>query len=187
LPAESFGGGIKHPPLGRGNQTAFIKSIDTSVDSRKIVELFHDKGIELSYIRRLTKRYTGKPVQVVKVKCAADVFDKLLSTKLVINNKTCVIEKERSVKVIRCFHCQRFGHIARNCKNFAKCEFCADSHRTDETCVYDVQCVNCRGRHPASSSQCPAYLKRYETIAAQYSEYMYISSSVETCGTEVKH
>jgi len=88
----------------------------TSVDARKIIGLFHDKGIELSYIQRLTKRYTGKPVQVVKVKCAAHVFDKLLATKLVINNNTCVIEKEQSVKVICCIHCQRFGYIARNCR-----------------------------------------------------------------------
>ena len=41
----------------------------------------------MSYIRRLTKRFTGKPVQVVKVKCAEDVFGKLLSTKLIINNQ----------------------------------------------------------------------------------------------------
>jgi len=40
------GGGVKHLPLGRGHQTAFIKSIDTSVYARKITELFREKGIE---------------------------------------------------------------------------------------------------------------------------------------------
>jgi len=187
LPAESFGGGIKHSPIGRGQQTAYIKNIDTSVNVRKITVIFSEKGIELSYIRRLTKRYTGKPVQVVKVKCAEEVFGKLMSTKLVINNKTCVIEKERSVKVIRCFHCQRFGHIARNCKNCVKCEFCAESHQIYETCLRDVCCANCSGHHPASSSQCPVYLQRYENITAQHSEYLHFSSTVETCSTEARH
>jgi len=187
LPAESFGGGVKHPPLGHVHHTAFIKNIDTSVNAVKITQLFRDKGIELSFIRRLTSRFTGRLIQVVKVKCSEDVFDKLLTMKLVINNKTCVIEKECLVKVIRCYHCQHFGHIARNCKNAVKCEFCAESHHTNETCVHDIQCANCNGHHPSSSAQCPAYRKRYEIITAQHSEYPYFSSSVETCSTEVKH
>ena len=55
LPAESFIGGVKHPPLGQGDCTAYIKGVDTSVHVQKIAELFHNKGIEFSHIRRLTK------------------------------------------------------------------------------------------------------------------------------------
>jgi len=50
LPAESFGGGVKHPPLGRVHQTAFIKNIYTSENAGKITQLFRDKGIVLSFI-----------------------------------------------------------------------------------------------------------------------------------------
>ena len=105
----------------------------------------------MSYIRRLTQRFTGKPIQVVRVKCTENSFGKLLNTKLVINNKTCVIEKERLVKVIRCYNCQRFGHIARFCTNVVKCEFCAEGHNIHVTCARDVHC--------ASSSSSPAYIK----------------------------
>ena len=55
LPAELFGGGVKHPPLGQGDCTAYIKGVDTSVHVQKIAELFHNKGIEFSHIRRLTE------------------------------------------------------------------------------------------------------------------------------------
>jgi len=60
LPAESFGGGVKHPPLGQGDCTAYIKGVDTSVHVQKIPELFHDKGIEFSHIHRLTKRQNSR-------------------------------------------------------------------------------------------------------------------------------
>jgi len=185
LPAESFGGGVvKHPPLGHGNPAAYIKGIDTSVDVRRITELLSDKGTELSYSRRLTQRYTGRPIRVVKVKCTENSVGKLLNTKHVINNKTCVIEKERLVKVIRCYNCQRFGHIARFCTNSTKCELCAESHSISETCAHDVLCANRGGHHPASGSACPSYLQRYETIATQHTEYLHLPSSVTTSGTE---
>ena len=187
LPAESFGGGVKHPPLGRGEHVAYIKGVDTSVDVQKLASLFLDKGIELSYIRRLTQRFTGKPIQVVRVKCTENSFGKLLNTKLVINNNTCVIEKERLVKVIRCYNCQRFGHIARFCTNVVKCEFCAEGHNIHVTCARDVHCANCGGHHPASSSSCPAYIKRYEIIATQHTEYLHLPTSAKACCGETSN
>ena len=187
LPAESFGGGVKHPPRNNKDSTAYIKGIDTSVSVQRITDSFLDKGIQLTYIRRLTKRFSGKPIQVVKVKCSETLFDKLLNTKLVINNKVCVTEKRRAVKVIRCYNCQRFGHIAKNCKNDTKGEFCAQSHSISDICVCDVHCANCSGNHPSSSSLCPAYLKRYETISTLHAEYLHLPSSVATCGTKTSN
>ena len=119
--------------------------------------------------RCCTKRQTGKPIQAVKVKCAKNLVEKLLATKLVINNKTCVIERKRSVIVIRRYNCQRFGHIARNCLNQARCQFCSSCHREiNESCLREVYCIDCSGHHPASSSQCPSYMQRYANLAKQH-------------------
>ena len=99
LPAESFGGGIKHYPKGYGNTTQdcivlFIKGIDTSVDVYDLQEDFGKQGIVIQEIRRLTKRHTGKPTQVVKVKCCEQTSQLLINSEIVINKKRCCVEKD---------------------------------------------------------------------------------------------
>jgi len=170
LPAESFGSGVKHTTKGRCDKVVFIKGVDTSVSECHILEKLREKGINVFETRRLTKRYTGRPTRVVKVKCSEHTAEQLLNTKLVVNNKTCAVEKERPVRVIRCFKCQSLGHLSRHCRNFARCERCAASHEVYERCVGGVKCINCGGNHPSSSSSCPEYLKRYEDLTKQYSE-----------------
>ena len=58
----------------------------------------------------------------------------LFDTSLVINDEQCVIEQPRQLRVIRCYNCQGFGHIARHCKNFKRCENCANLHIDEEKC-----------------------------------------------------
>jgi len=57
LPAESFGGGIKHPPKGKGGRssTIYIEGVDTSVDVKSLVGHLQTEGISISEIRQLTK------------------------------------------------------------------------------------------------------------------------------------
>lgn len=178
LPAESFGGGVKHPPKCPTHEVVYIKGVNTSVDLHSFSEFLQKKDIFVNDIRRLTRRHTGKPTAVVRVHCSADSAKLLLNSKLVINNSHCSTERERSVRVIRCFKCQSFGHLARNCNNTIRCEFCAGSHGEQEQCLGNVKCVNCSSKHPSSSSKCPVYIARYENLAAQHTESGNISSVV---------
>ena len=177
LPTESFGGGVRHPPTGNCGEAVFLKGVDTSVTVNCLTECLQQEEIDVLDIRRLTKRHTGKPTQVVKVKCNSQSVSKLLNINLVINNKRCVIEKERKIKVIRCFNCQRLGHCAKNCKEVRHCENCADSHGESEQCTRNALCYNCGGPHTSASASCPAYIARYEILAKQYSEFKYVSAS----------
>jgi len=191
LPAESFGGGIKHYPKGYGNTTQdsfvlFIKGIDTSVDVYDLQEDFGKQGIVIQEIRRLTKRHTGKPTQVVKVKCCEHTSQLLINSDIVINKKRCCVEKERVVRVIRCYNCQSFGHLARYCRGVRHCEFCGDSHGEHYRCSGDVQCCNCSGNHPASSVKCPVYRKRYESLTVQYPKRQHFHTALEANSTQVE-
>jgi len=187
LPSEAFGGGVKHLPKGKIGKVLFIKGVDTSVHLCHITEQLRQGGIEVLDSRRLVRRHTGIPIQVVKITCAEKSVDLLLNTRLVINNKPCKIEQDRGVRVIRCFNCQGFGHLAKHCKSNRHCEICAHTHGEYEGCGGKVHCHNCRGNHPASSSLCPVYISRYETITKQRSEYKHVATSYETVCTETSY
>jgi len=170
LPSEAFSGGKRHPPKARSSTAVFIKGVDTSVDVSCVIDRLKQKGIDIVESRRFVNRYTGKPTQVVKVYCSKQSVDLLLDTKLVINEKVCKIERESPVRVIRCFNCQRLGHLSKHCTNERRCEICAESHGDKDKCSGLVHCVNCRGNHRASSSQCPVYRSRHALLTKQHSE-----------------
>ena len=171
LPSESFGCGVKHLPKGHCDKTVFVKGVDTSVSVSQLTGHLLKFGITVIDIRRLSRRHTGKPTHIVKIKCSENSAKQLLNTRLVINNKVCLVEKERSVRVVRCFNCQSLGHLARHCKNSRRCEVCSETHAVHEKCTSEVKCCNCFGKHPASSSVCPVYLERHENLAKQHSIY----------------
>lgn len=171
LPAESFGNGIKHLPRNNSITTVFIKGVDTAVDVSWISDYLSREGIKVSEVRRLCKRYTGKPTQVVKVKCHSQSAESLMNIELVAKNKRCIIEKERTVQVVRCYNCQSLGHQARVCPNERRCEYCANCHSKESSeCSRSPKCVNCQGDHPSYSSHCKAYLLRYENLSKQHSK-----------------
>jgi hypothetical protein len=71
----------------------------------------------------------------------------------------------QGIEVVRCFNCQKFGHIGKYCTKPAKCARCGlAAHEGGETAcpraAYEsskrFQCANCHGPHPAYSPRCPA-------------------------------
>ena len=161
LPSESFGGGVKHFPKDKSCETVFIKGVCTSVLTHEFTRKIQGYGVETIEVRRLVNRHSGKPLQVIKVKCSVKHISRLLSCQIVIKNRRCITEKQHSVRVVRCYNCQSFGHLARFCPNQRRCEFCAGSHIHDH-CTNEVCCANCNNKHPASSPHCSVYISRHE-------------------------
>jgi len=62
---------------------------------------------------------------------------------------------------MRCNRCQRFGHIAANCKRQSRCVRCGQSHNLDSCPIKDdvtkAVCVNCNGQHSAAFRGCSKY------------------------------
>lgn len=75
---------------------------------------------------------------------------------------------------IQCFHCQRFGHLARNCRWPQRCKFCAGPHGFKEcTARRQPKCANCGGPHVVTHSQCPhklSAIKRFQASILSASE-----------------
>lgn len=62
---------------------------------------------------------------------------------------------------IRCFSCQRFGHMKTSCRGVAMCGRCAEKDHYPDPCVKDVKCINCGGSHVSWHKRCPEYLAEY--------------------------
>ena len=62
---------------------------------------------------------------------------------------------------MRCTNCQRFGHSRSNCGDKTRCKDCGKEHAPEEQCE-ERRCINCRGDHPADSSECRAFTRLKE-------------------------
>ena len=72
----------------------------------------------------------------------------------------------RGGRVIRCYQCQKFGHVQARCTNKIKCVKCGkEGHGHTETgeqkCTEgtDVKCANCGEQHYANSYSCSKFVE----------------------------
>ena len=61
---------------------------------------------------------------------------------------------------VRCFKCQKYGHVSQNCRGTTKCPICGNNH-TFEQCdnKQNRKCCNCRLSHSAGYKGCEEFLK----------------------------
>lgn len=157
------GNTVAHKPKYQqgGSKTSYIHNMPTAIPEDYIQSVIN-KDFREAKVHRLKFRDTNKPMPVVKV-----IFCSTESLKEAINSEGVFIsglekrykfEPEREVKFIRCFNCNRPGHIARVCIYKHTCGNCSSEECTETNCTSLPKCVNCDGQHPASSSKCSKFV-----------------------------
>ena len=63
---------------------------------------------------------------------------------------------------LRCYRCQKFGHVTSKCKHSETCARCSETGHTDESCRKAFKCVNCGECHAAYNKKCSVYKKEYD-------------------------
>lgn len=57
-------------------------------------------------------------------------------------------------KVLVCFNCSRYGHVAEQCRAKARCPKCSQQHQAKDCQSDIVKCANCGGDHKATAAIC---------------------------------
>ena len=73
---------------------------------------------------------------------------------------------DREQKVVQCFRCQAYGHIAAHCNRRLACAYCANEHDSHR-CQYQhdqdhAKCAVCKRGHFAFDRKCPKREKQME-------------------------
>ena len=83
---------------------------------------------------------------------------------------------EKGCRVLQCFNCFKFGHVARSCKNKPFCHKCGGDH-TPDTCITQPErmcCASCKeGNHKPWMMVCPRWKKEKEAASERFKNRPY--------------
>lgn len=71
---------------------------------------------------------------------------------------------------MRCFNCQRFGHISQNCQQPSVCPSCGKQSHPESECLPPPFCPNCEGSHSPRYKGCPTFKEEYQIQKVRVTE-----------------
>ncbi len=159
-PEDAFGANVQahKPNRCQPNPTVVVKNINTSHTEQEL-----EKSLKLKYgdevsVKRLWSNRSDSPLPIIKVTLNQEVYSTVLKDGISVLNRDHKCYPKHTYKVVRCYNCQKFGHISKTCKHISRCQNCAEHHDSADTvCRAKPCCANCGGSHQAYSTKCPEY------------------------------
>ncbi|OWR50429.1 hypothetical protein KGM_203930 [Danaus plexippus plexippus] len=151
-------------PAGATELAGVISSVPTHLSNHKIYKAISTTKKVIS-VRRIMRKvrqennnFTLQPTQSVVI-----TFASATSLPDYVHIKMWRLPVSAYVPPIKqCFKCLRYDHLAKFCKNSARCSICTEGHSFKE-CKVNIEkakCINCNGNHIAISGQCPIRQKK---------------------------
>ena len=72
--------------------------------------------------------------------------------------------KQYVPRPLRCFKCNRYGHVASHCRGKLRCSICGGKHKYSDCSAAAPKCPNCGGGHSAIDKVCPRYKRETEIL-----------------------
>ena len=167
------------PVLVHGTKIREIDTSDQKEAARKIIEQNKRLHPDLKIMKlgwsaqtlRSRKIYSSFIIELT----TAEQANRVIKEGLVVENELINTELfDRNCRIQQCYRCNGYGHTRRTCKREDSCGHCAGDHAIN---VCDARedrdpskCVNCRGGHPAWSTECKYRRKKSERVKRNLQE-----------------
>ena len=137
-----------------------MKNINPLISTDDIKQFVDRKFNQNSNIRRFHSFLNRKPLPIITISCHFEISSNLLTEGIDVFRKPYHCEQYKK-PVFRCFNCQQFGHIAKQCSRISLCHHCGDQKLQNNTCCNPSFCVSCNKEgHPSTSRESPIFLSK---------------------------
>lgn len=148
-----------------------VKHVPLQYTDEQLLEFLKDAGVvsarrQIKYYRQEDGAVTSHPLHTVILTFRDD---RPIPGRIYLGFTSHPVE-EYLGPALRCYNCQRFGHMAKSCRSTRRCKVCSEDHDHKECkSLLQPKCANCAGNHAASYSGCPqnkaaAQMRRHELI-----------------------
>ena len=118
-------------------------------------------GAKVNNLKRLSKTVNGERVGSLSILIAFE--DEELPKNIKIGYLNFQV-RPYVPPPLRCFKCQRYGHIAAVCKGRQRCPKCGEDHKLEECKEEQEKCCNCGGNHRVTFRGCEVRKRAKEIV-----------------------
>lgn len=161
-----------HVPGTKSRARGVISGIPTSVSVEEIKETLSQYGV--TEVKRLTK---GK--EKIDSLSILLTFDKDLPARVQMGYMSYTV-REYVPPPLRCFQCQRFGHVASQCRGKVRCAKCGGDHDYGKCEAEVLKCCNCGGPHSAAYGGCEKQKEAKEVQKCRVLRKMSYANALKT-------
>lgn len=140
-------------PRGKQGLKGVVYGVYSGLTEKEILDNVKPRGL-VTDVRRFKPRVGvegGPPVQIT--------FNNDMLPERVFIGSLAYRVKEYIRPPLRCFNCQRFGHVAGSCRGKRKCAKCGGDHAIQECKAEDPKCPNCGESHAAAFRGCRYFVQ----------------------------
>jgi len=145
-----------------------IKHILKENENEEIINDIHNKNnFKENEIRIVTSYNVNNDYKNVIIEMEAKTRIKIIQngSKLYIGFQVCYLEDNHNIR--QCYHCQKFEHTAKECRNKEeqpKCLYCAENHHSkvcpNKRNKNKYKCCNCGESHTSNSKTCKVFMRQ---------------------------
>ncbi|KAL1442064.1 hypothetical protein MTO96_008069 [Rhipicephalus appendiculatus] len=170
--SEVAGLGVKpYIPASYTRNVGKIRHVPLQYTEEQLVDFLKDFGVTSARRQARFKRQEDGAIESHPLRAVILTFreDRPMPERVHLGFTSHPVE-EYLGPALRCYNCQRFGHLAKNCHSPRRCKICSENHDHSECkSMLQPKCANCGGNHTASYSGCPqnraaSKLRRHEWI-----------------------
>lgn len=150
---------------------------DDCKNDSDFINLLKEKNsvFESSSELKLIKFFGSDKYKKALIECDIDTYKRAITLKQVVIG-WCICPIYEKIDILRCYKCQSFGHISKDCTKETVCYICSGPHNSATCNETNYQCINCKNfnndnyqngvkldvSHPCFTIKCPLYKNKLD-------------------------